>query len=182
MITNTPAIIQAGDTLSWTIQLAQYPASSGWDLGYVLINGSTKIVIGSDSDGDAHVVSATHAETAVYAPGLYTYSAFVSNDTERITVERGKIEVVADIATLATHDGRSFAEISLDKLDAVISGKASSDDLAYTLNGKSLSRYSWNELISTRKYFQGLVNQERRKTGGNKSGKVLVRFSTPGVV
>jgi len=114
--------------------------------------------------------------------GTYSYVAQVAKDVERLTVERGSIDILADFSTQESYDARSTAAITLANIDAVLSGKAGSDSLAYTINGRSLSRYTWEDLIAAKKYFQGVVNQEAAALTGARSNKVVVKFTTPGMV
>jgi len=176
-LTNIPPTLMAGDSATWRASLPDYPASAGWSLSYVLINAAGKLTIASTADGDDHLVSLESATTAAYPPGRYGYTALVSLSGDRIAVGSGSIEILPDVASLDSLDSRTFAEKTLDALEAVISGKASKDQLQYALNGMSLARYTWDELIKARNYFRGEVQKEQRAKAGKKANKVYVRFS-----
>lgn len=176
-LTDIPPTITAGDSLTWRKTLEDFPASSGWALSYILLNAAGKIEISAGADGSDHLVELSASATSAYPPGRYGYTAFVTLSGDRFSVASGGVEVLPDLAQLANYDPRTFAERSLDAIEAVLSGKASKDQLTYSLNGMSLGRYSWAELIKARDYFRAEVVKERRQVAGKKSNKVLVRFN-----
>ena len=176
-LTVTPTTITAGNSVTWVITLDDYPASV-WTLSYVLLNSSAKVTITSSADGESHSVSVAAATSAEYAAGEYRYTALVTDGTDRFTVETGSITILPDPAEQDTYDGRTFAEICLENIEAVISGKATQDNMAYSIAGRSLSKYSWEELLSARNSFRSEVAVGKRKASGKSSGqRVLVRFT-----
>jgi len=151
-LTATPKTIQAGDSISWLIAHPEYPASAGWSLSYVLVNASAKITLTSSADGDSHLVSATPETTAAYAAGTYAYVGQVSDGTDRITVERGSIEIMADYAASEAFDTRSWVDVAIDALEAAIAGRAGKTQLSQTLpNGVQVQHLSLSEQISALK-------------------------------
>ena len=93
-----PRLIQAGDTVTWTIADSEYPASDGWVLHYRLINAQGAIDITADADGADHAVTVTAATTADYVAGDYQFVGYVAKGTERHTRRRGQITVRPDLA------------------------------------------------------------------------------------
>jgi hypothetical protein len=72
-------------------------------------------------------------------------------------------------------------KIVLDKIEALIQGKADHDAENYSLNGRSLSRYSWEELEKIRAKYQAEYNRylinEDRKLGKTRNRKIQIRFT-----
>jgi len=150
-----PETITAGDSVSWTKTFSDYPASS-WTLTYALVMTGTLIEVTASASDDDYLVELAAATTADYSPGVYKYQAYVTGGTsERYTVGTGSIEVLPDFASQATgYDDRSFAKTCLDNIEAILEGKATADNYNYSIAGRSLSKYSWDELLSARSYFK----------------------------
>ena len=173
-----PLTITAGDTLNFTDTASDYPASAGWAITYTLLNASAKITLTSSADGDDHEVAVAAATTADYTAGEYKWTATVSDGTDRYTLDTGTVEVLPDPVEQDTYDGRTFAEISLENIEAVLQNKASADNYSYSIAGRSLSKYSWDELITARNYFRAEVRRERnRQIGKSQSNLIKVRFA-----
>lgn len=175
-LTKLPPTITAGDSLAFTISLSDYLASAGWSLSYVLLNASGKINLSSTADGDDHSVSIVAAVTADYSPGDYKYTSFATNGTERHTVESGNVTILPDPAAQTTFDGRSHAELCLENINSILEGKATADNFSYSISGRSLSKYSWEELITARNYYRAEVAAEKRNAAGKSSNRILVSF------
>ena len=82
-------VITAGDSLSFTVSLADYPASAGWVLSYRLIPRTAGAVLtfSATASGDDHVVALNAAATASWAAGDYTSAAFVTKGADRFTID-----------------------------------------------------------------------------------------------
>ncbi len=96
--TSVPAIVTAGDTLSWTRSLPDYPADAGWVIGYRLINAAAKYDITGGASGQDHAVSVTAATSAAYSAGVYEYQEYVTKAAERYTTGRGSITIKSNLA------------------------------------------------------------------------------------
>lgn len=167
-----PASIRAGDFLTWTKTLSDYPANAGWALVYTLINGSTKLTINATASGADHLVSVAAATSAAYAAGSYTWMARVTKGTEIYTVDTGSLEVLPNLAALTTFDGRSHARIMVSAIEAAIQGRASSTQLEYEINGRRVRNLDPSDLIKWLSFYRAEVAKEAqaetiRKTGVN---------------
>lgn len=86
----------------------------------------------------------------------------------------------------AIKGGASLVKETLAALDAMLAGKATLDQKAYTINNRSLERYSPSELIEWRKYYATLYEREQaaeRATNGDGGffpRVILDRFTKPG--
>lgn len=174
-ITATPSKIVAGDTISWLIIHPDYPASAGWVLSYAFINSTDKIAFSGTAEGDSHRISI--ASTSAYAPGEYKYHAYVTLSTVRHLVETGTITVLPNFAAESDLDTRTHAEICLANIELVLQGKATQDNMRYTIASRELWKYSWDELLRMRNHYRAEISRERRANGSGGSNKVLVRFA-----
>lgn len=154
-----PTTANAGDTWRWTRTLADYPASAGWALSYTLINGTAKITINASASGDAHAVTVTAATTAGYTAGSYDWRARVSKAGEVYTVGEGRITVRNAFAA-STFDARSHARKTLEAIEAVIEGRASSEVSYYMIGNRQLRYMTPDELLTLRDKYRAEVLRE----------------------
>jgi len=154
-----PSSVNAGDTWRWTRSLADYPASAGWALSYTLINASAKITVNASASGDDHAVTVAAATTAGYAAGTYDWRARVSKAGEVYTVGEGRL-TVRNAFSAATFDARTHARKTLDAIEAVIEGRASSAVAEYTIAGRSLKHIPVADLLALRDKYRAEVLRE----------------------
>jgi uncharacterized protein YlxP (DUF503 family) len=176
---NLPYRIHAGDSVSFTDSVSNYPASAGWLLRYTLVTAKNKYLLDSVANGDNHDISATTSITAIWAPGYYRWVAFAVKGAERYTIATGNIEILPDITSGAI-DQRAHVEKVLDAIEATIENKASIDQQSMSINGRSISRYAFTDLIILRDKYKGelvsLKRAERLQNGLAAGNKILVRF------
>ncbi len=154
-----PSSVNAGDTWRWTRSLADYPASAGWALSYTLINASAKITVNASASGDDHAVTVAAATTAGYAAGTYDWRARVSKAGEVYTVGEGRI-TVRNAYAASTFDARSHARKTLDAIEAVIEGRASSSTAEYQIAGRQLKYIPVADLLALRDKYRAEVLRE----------------------
>lgn len=180
--------ITAGDTLELSYSNSEYPSST-YDLWIALRGlGLSEIDIKTGTSGvtitktgDNFDVVVTAAATAAWLPGAYSYALYVYTTTTRYMVERGTVEIVPDFTAYdATSDTRSHAKTVLDAIEAVIENRATVDQMAYTIAGRSLSRMPVADLLVLRdryRYeYQRELKAERVAAGLKPGGNVVVRF------
>lgn len=177
-----PSQFTVGDTVKWKKTLDCFKASDSWVLTYSLRNATNTINLTATASGDDHLISLTAVTTAAYTAGEYWYQAYVTKGAERYQVETGSIVIKENLAASATFDGRSHVKKVLDALEATILGKASKDQLSYSIQGRSLSRMSASEVIEWRdKYkaeYQQELREERIAKGLGNNSIVKVRFTS----
>ncbi len=174
-----PEKVVAGDSVSWTITDSEHPGPT-WAISYALVNSDgDHRTLTSTANVEEHTVTLTPAQTADWQPGTYTWQRYANDGSDRVTTGSGSIEVAADLQP-GSVDLRTTAKQILDAIDAVLKGKASQDQLTYSLNGRSLTRMTWADLIAARSHFKREVDREEaaaRVAAGQPSGKTLrVRF------
>lgn len=179
--TKEPEKLTQGDTWRWYKNLPDYLPADGWTLTYNLVNASDFETFSASDNGDGrHLVSVAKATTAGYTVGEYPSGliGYVDDGTTRVTVYRGSFEVLSGPA--AATDQRGHVRKVLDALEAVLESRATHDQLAVSIRGRSISRMTADELIGWYQRYQALYAQElareRQASGLNNHSKVLVRF------
>lgn len=167
-----PLSLTSGDLWSWTDSLADYPAPT-WDLAY-FFRGPQAFNATATDDGTNHAVSIAAATTALYLPGVYDWTARATSGTDIHTVSVGRLTVLANLANLAV-DHRSFNVRVTEALQAVIENRATTDQLSMSIAGRSLSRMSWDEILSAYDRFRLAAASEL----GSSPGRVFIRFGQP---
>lgn len=183
--TTEPASVTAGDTVTWSKSLPNYPASAGWVLAYTLINASAKIVIESIAEGDAHRVEAAALVTAAWAAGDYTLHGVVSKAGQRFTVFSGAISIRPDISAATTLDARSPAKKMLEALEAAYTNYISIGQAhvaEYEIAGRRMKFRQageiWQQIEKLRREVAAEDRAARIAAGLSGRRRVLIRFGS----
>lgn len=175
-----PKEVTAGDTITWTKTLPDYPANSGWVLSYVLINAANKVQFSGSASGSDHLILIPATTSAAYKKGSYTYQAYVTKASERYTVGSGEIEIKPNLAAENALDNRSQVKRTLDAINAVIEKRASLDQESYTIAGRTLNRTPIADLIVLKNKYQALYNSEvnaaRAAKGLGSKNRIMVKM------
>lgn len=185
--TTEPEVISPGDFLQWkrTDLGADYP-NSAYTAGYVARitgGGNTEIAVTGTASGSDYLFTVSSATSAGFVVGLYHWQLEIvrNSDSNRIIVDRGYFTCVADLDVNGA-DPRTHAEIMLGKIESILSGKADSDVASYTINGRSLNKMSFKDLLDARDYykreFQKEVIAERIRKKQATGSTVQVRFGS----
>jgi len=157
-----PTSFAAGDSLSWTKSLADYSANDGWSLLYCFRGKALSTLdLTSTASGSDHLLSLTTTATENLLPGKYTVAGYAQKTGERVQIFLGTITVTQNLySTIVGEDTRSPNRITLDNIEAVIQGRASSSVLNSTVNGTRLERVPIADLLKLRDYYASLVASE----------------------
>lgn len=166
-----PDRVIAGDTWQWTKAVADYPATDGWTLHYAL-RGASALDFDAASDGSGYAVTVAASKTLL-PEGVYAWSARVEKAGEVHTVDEGTVFVVAALAKTKAGAKQSFAERTLPKIEAVLEGRASSDILEYQVAGRSLKKWTPEQLMKMRATLRTELARQRTK---GRSAMRRVRF------
>jgi hypothetical protein len=176
-----PQQIRAGDTIKWTREFGDYPASDGWALAYRLINAAQKYDVNgsqvtTDTNGRGFLITIPAATSASFATGDYKFVANVTKGSERYTVAQGQITVLPNLAAQSSaFDGRTANQKVLDALEAMIAGRTDVEE--YTIGTRSIKKMPINDLLAWRSVYVMKVRRERLEAGENfPSRQVGVRF------
>ena len=180
-----PAIIRAGDLTQWKrTDLGTDYANGSYTLKYSARlegTGSTEIEITASASGADYLASVGQSATASYTVGTYHWQAYITrnSDSERITVDSGTWEVIAN-RDAATTDPRSHARIMVEKIESLLEGRADADVASYSISGRSLTKLSIDELMVWRDRYRAEYRRELQKervANGDGSGAIVkVRF------
>lgn len=181
-----PSCIVAGDNVQWLRSFDDYSAAS-YTLKYALMptTGSLiEITAETYTDGVTFWVNVGGTDTEAWAPGLYLWQASVTDSGgNRTTLFPGRMLIRPDFATADVANYLSTVKQTLDALYALVQGKASSDQMNYTIRGRSLSRMQPKELLDWIDFYEELYDREIRREAGQQGrankGKIVVSFNDP---
>lgn len=180
--------IIAGDTLTFTTTIADYPASEGWTLTHVLrpLSSGDAIQFAATASGDDYVTTVAATTTNGWEAGEYSLVAHVSKAGERYTLDavaladgsltNNIITVRANPADGDPYDSRSHARKTLDALEAMIEGRASQAQQRYTIRDREVLMLGPEELIKWRSYYRAEVAREEA-AGSGRSRNSYLRFA-----
>lgn len=163
--TTEPEVVSPGDFIQWkrTDLGGDYPPAS-YTATYVARitgGGSTEIQVTGTASGSDFLFTVSSTTSTDFTPGIYHWQLEIvrNSDSNRIIVDRGYFTCVADL-DINGADPRTHAEIMVDKIESLLSGKADSDVDNYTINGRSLKKLSFKELLDARDYYRKEVQRE----------------------
>ncbi|MCL2636700.1 MAG: hypothetical protein FWD50_08780 [Betaproteobacteria bacterium] len=180
---NEPRTFRAGDSVSWTETLAEYPPADGWSLDYRLLwSSGTAVDIPSTAAGDEHVVSVQSASTAAWPAGRATLVWFARRAGERITVGNKQVNILPDLAAAQSFDGRTANRRALDQAEAAMAaylegGKAHVAE--YVVGSRTMKFRSVDEIVALINHYKRLVAKENSALAmledGGMPGRVYYR-------
>ena len=180
--TKEPVVITAGDTVKWTKSLSDYLPGDSWVLSYAfVITGDQLIVTATDNGDGSHLATIAASDTGTLTVGIYHWQAYVTKGTERYRVGYGRVEVKPNFEDQSTgYDNTSHVKNVLDALEATILGKASKDQMSYTIAGTTVSKMTPEDLIKWQNHYRIMHKQELQAEGIDNgdapSNKGQVRF------
>lgn len=161
--TREPLLLVAGDTISFTRTLPDYPATDGWSLKYEIRGGAQAIEFTSVASGAAHQVKVEEDVTATWLPGDYTIAGFAinANTGDRHQIYYAAFEIFKDLvaapgdANLQTHAQR-MVKLCEDRLEELA---------AHVLNDSKVETTEWyrtkrEEYLRLRNHYKAEVKNE----------------------
>lgn len=173
--TSIPATLVAGDSWQWLLSLSDYPAPT-W-LASVFFRSRKEFfkadAVASGTDQSFSIAAST---TAGYTAGRYEWSVRVTDGTNVVSLSSGWTDVSPNPAASGERDPRSWARRTLDALEATLEGRASADQMAMTINGRSISRMSIPDLRAWRAELRQEVTTQEKASVPGKGRDIRVRF------
>ena len=167
MVKNTaPRRLNAGDSASWVVSLPNYPATEGWSLKYAIANASQNYALTASALGDDFEVVIPSSTSSSYSPGLYALIGYVEKDDQRTEVSSNRLEILPNVTSL--HDRRTQAERTLQAIRDLLEGKATDDQQMIQYAGRTLSRYTFEQLIAIESRLARRVAREKAARKGHK--------------
>ena len=180
-----PETIVIGDYLLWkrTDLVDDYPlaAHSMEYVARITGGGSTEIKVAAQELNGTYVFEVDSVTSSAYVAGFYHWQLEVTETASgnRVVIERGTFTAVEDLDKNGA-DPRTHAEIMITKIESLLQGKGDADVSSYSIQGRSLTKLSYQELIQARDYFRKEYAKERQKeralAGENTGATILVRF------
>lgn len=173
-LTAIPAQIVKGTTVKLRRSFSDYPASGGWTykiflVGTVLLN-KPGVAAGAD-----FTFTLTADDTGTLTAGAYEYFEQLTKAAEIYEGGRGTLEVLPDLATQLAGDVRSHARKVLEAIEAVIENRATKDQMAYQIAGRSLSLTPLADLLLLRdRYAAEVMDEETAAQLGDR--RIRLRF------
>ena len=180
-----PETIIIGDYLLWkrTDLVDDYPLATH-SMEYVARItgcGNTEIKVAAQELNGTYVFEVDSVTSATFVAGFYHWQLEVTEtaSSNRVVIERGTFTAVEDL-DINGADPRTHAEIMITKIESLLQGKGDADVSSYSIQGRSLTKLSYQELIQARDYFRKEYAKERQKeralAGENTGATILVRF------
>lgn len=179
-----PEELVVGDLLQFKItEYSQDYSNSLHTMRFVAriaTGGSSEIIVTATADDNNYLFTATSATTSSFDVGHYHYQLEIeeTSSTNRIVVDRGEFDVITDFDNNV--DPRYHAEKILAKIEAMLEGKADADVSSYSIEGRSLSKFSYAELLDARDRYKREVAAHKReeaiKHGRKTKATILMRF------
>jgi hypothetical protein len=165
-----PKKLHAGDSIAWGRAVPEYLASAGWSLSYVLV-GPQVIEIEAFSDGDAYAVEIAASTTRDWAPGQYSWAAYMKGPgDQRRTIDTGLITIAPNLLLAEPGDVRTHAQRMLALIQAALEKRIPKDQQSYEIDGQRLDRIPVERLMELRKMYRREANRER---GGSPLGQLI---------
>ena len=182
-----PTVIRAGDILQWKrTDLHEFYPTDQFTLKYtatIYKSSHNDIDIVASTSGTKYIISETSATTRAYVVGEYDWQAYIirNSDNERVTITTGHWTVIDDYDTTSVGI-RTHAQKMLNYIETFMEAKAKNngDVSSYSIGGRSLSKFSFQELSEIRDYYRREVAQEikmLRVRGGRYDSGNIVKVS-----
>lgn len=181
-----PALLTQADTWAWqddpvTLNGKRY-ASDAYTLAYVL-RGPAALDLVTVAEGLGWATTATPTQTATLPAGGYAYQAILSAGENRLTIERGTVKVLPNLAAIGeAYDPRSEAEKALEQAEAAFAGFTQSGGVIkrWKINNREQEFHDAAQFIAILNYWRRRVLNEataraRAKGDGNPTTQ-LSRF------
>tara|TARA_R100000329_G_scaffold50992_1_gene47092 strand:- start:17546 stop:18127 length:582 start_codon:yes stop_codon:yes gene_type:complete len=179
-----PDKIVIGDRVTWRKKnlAVDYP-SSAYSTEYVSklsTSPTSEFKVSGSADGNDYLFTIASTASVNFDNGHHHWQLEIvrTSDSERIVIQTGSWDVITDLDNNV--DPRDHAEIMVDKIESLLEGKADGDVQSYSIAGRSLTKFSPEELLHWREYYRReVVNKHRLediKNGRATSGTIKVRF------
>ena len=181
-----PTTIVVGDFIQWKRSdlVQDYPVAthSAEYVARITGGGASEIKLAAnESDPTFYLFTVDSITSTDFVPGYYHWQLEITETASgnRIVVDTGTFTALADLDVNNT-DPRTHAEIMVDKIQALLEGRADKDVSSYSIAGRSITKMSVQELIDWRDYYRREAKKEKRdsdiKNGRPTNTTVKVRF------
>lgn len=180
-----PSEVVVGDFIQWKRSdiVADYPPAthSAEYVARITGGGTTEIKLAATENPNYYLFTVPSSVSADFLPGDYHWQLEITETSSgnRLVVDTGSFTSIPDLDSNQA-DPRTHAEIMVAKIETILQGKADSDVQSYSINGRSLTKMSIQDLIQWRDYYRKEVvsyhNAELVKRGKSNGSTIKVRF------
>lgn len=181
--TTEPEKFAIGDFVQWKREdlVDDYPTathSAEWVAR--ISGGGSEIKVTATETSTYYLFTIASATSSSFTQGHYHWQLEITETSSgnRIIVDTGTLDIEHDLDDNV--DPRSHAQIMVDKIESILQGKADADVSSYSINGRSLTKMSFQDLIDARDFYRKEyakeLQLERAKNGDATGATVLVRF------
>ena len=182
--TTEPERFSIGDFVQWKREdiVGDYPVathSATW-IARLASGTNTEITVNATEASTYYLFTIASADSASFSEGHYHWQLEITETSSgnRIIIDTGTLDIHYDLDNNV--DPRSHAQIMIDKIESILQGKADADVASYSINGRSLTKMSFDDLINARDFYRKEyakeLQKERAAQGDNTGATVLVRF------
>lgn len=156
-----PTSAIAGDKIEFSSS-DQTRRAEDYELAWA-IRGPSSLNVTATTEGPGWLTTISGTDTAELAPGAYQVWGFLTDaDDERVTVYQGQLLVKNNPTTVTDpYDPRTEAQKTLDAVNATISARAKGGVSNYSIEGRSATYFSLEELLKLRDKYTWIVRQEQ---------------------
>ena len=177
-----PRSFIVGESIRWQYASADYRVSDGYKLAYNFkgVDGGFKVE--GVVNGESYRFEITSADSTNLKAGRYWWQLVATQENIMIgsnllhVIDSGEVEIKPNLSLLDSYDGRNHLEKVLDALEACLQGKASRDQMSYSIASRSLSRMNPDELLKWRNQYRAELITHKRKSGDLRDQSIKVRF------
>jgi hypothetical protein len=136
-------------------------APDDYDLSWA-IRGPSSLDIAATVEGSQWRTTIAGADTADLSPGAYQVWGFLTDgDDERTTIYCGQLLVKSNpVDVTDPYDPRTEAKKTLDAINATLKARAEGGVSNYSIEGRSATYFSLDELLKLRDKYTWIVRQE----------------------
>lgn len=182
--TTEPQQFAIGDFVQWKREdiVGDYPVathSAEW-VARLASGSSTEIKVAATEASTYYLFTIASTDSSAFTQGHYHWQLEITETatSNRIIIDTGTLDIDFDLDNNV--DPRSHAQVMIDKIESVLQGKADADVASYSINGRSLTKMSFEDLNSARDYYRKEyakeLQKERARQGDNTGATILVRF------
>jgi len=182
--TTEPERFSIGDFVQWKREdiIGDYPVathSAEW-VARLAHGTSSEIKVAATEASTYYLFTINSTDSASFDQGHYHWQLEITetSTSNRIIIDTGTLDIHYDLDDNV--DPRSHAQVMIDKIESILQGKADADVASYSINGRSLTKMSFEDLISARDFYRKEyakeLQRERAAQGDHTGATVLVRF------
>lgn len=162
---NIPKLIEQGDTVTWVDQPFTDDQSvlynaAGFTLTYTLAGVTAPLNVVAAAQGVGWLTTLTASQTGALTPGQYWWQATLSGGGVVVTVARGDLRVVANLANQsAGYSGLSTNEQNLKAAEAQLAAVSSTE--SYRIGDREMRYRMTKDIQDTIAYWNAKVINEK---------------------